>query len=302
MHLEYNTYRQFKQIFTDGNQIIELEQLLDTVKNLHFINDHIELQNRLSTQAVFEGTGNLRQSLIPLMTRLRSEIGENLSNIITEDQVKRYLFYMYNDLRELRYTFGVRFRIEAVNEVLELAWNRLDANTYRILDDVMHLDRTIESAINFIIGKLNSVVDANSQSDIPKEIPVATKSNYLLEPNLINDIYKEFNGKLWDEISHMQFLSCFDLSSTPIINLKDKFTSQSQNSFVFILTCLKKDGKHSVNMNLGTDPNDLINEELAETRFGIKNYKNLKYQVKKKHKQTLQLIEQVKKVLKNNNF
>lgn len=121
------------------------------------------------------------------------------------------------------------------------------------------------------LGEFRVWVDYNLKDILKQSSEVETQQNkfngdqllsetYLIDISKIIKSYKEFNGDLFDEMTFIEYLNCFNLDLPEPIH--PKFIRNQGINFVYFLSKI--------------GDNNVVNDKIAEDRFGLKHFKQRK--------------------------
>ena len=231
---------------------------------------------------------DLSNSIVSSVKEAREEIEENCVRISNREQLGRYLISLAEKLE--RCVKSLKFNSRAIlNTVSTIGLTFEEKETAEIwedfLDDVNHFYEGSEFLLNFVTDTISkyelsltykgssqndplahsqishtNFLSSDSISEVTSQVQVQVQNEpkYLISKGKIVDLYEVLIKEVIKSIECPEFMMCFDLNNLPNVYPKYKY----QQGMAYALKVL--------------DSNNQINEQIALSHFGIKNYYNYK--------------------------
>lgn len=142
-------------------------------------------------------------------------------------------------------------------------------NDYYEHDYLCALNTQYKLRIDYSIKKFTdalALIDSVLSSSSGNMNLLKNTPSYIFSREIILKIYNKFNGDLWEDMEFIDFIYCFDINNKPLKCIK--ITKGNGKNFGYILT--KSDDHGLIE----------VNEKIALSCFGIKNYRQMKSELK----------------------
>lgn len=151
MATERLCYIEYDSFFREDLRLKEIIRFIWMAKNLADIDSHQELINGITDNPIFDGDSSLRMDALDLDAKFREEIKRNIADIPNNDQLKRYLEYINDQIAVLSEWFKFSFRVDEVDGNLDRVPRQLrNRAIYRLLADILYMAQILVKVSDFI--------------------------------------------------------------------------------------------------------------------------------------------------------
>ena len=309
----------FKKFIELSNSMSVLENLMDESKYIYFLNETLSNGTLpdLSSEEVKKIKFFLTRFPFDKLSELKEMVLKDIINndilLVTNYQAETYLDTLLFEIDTILYAFGKLNLIDEIREkdlypiplalitewsdseekvnsafkkVIELhntpltkmrTYNSIEKRNYQLLYSLFSRNMDCYSGYREVMLEIEDIKERRGIGVIPKR-----ETNYCIPEKTITELHRILNGVIIESIDCADFMKCFDINNKPLI--LPRYINRKQNLMTYTLSLI-------------SDVNKGVNEKVALSNFGIKNFDQMK---KKPIAKTNRNIEQkIKSIIKN---